>query len=237
MSVCRGTPRRFAAVSTADPTADAESGFTLVELLVAVAIMGIIVALIMPMYLAANGIASTSQAMEKNDNALRPALVALSKEVNSASVLYSPKSSTAQTNTYVGPGFALLMYIPPISLQEGTTSLQKAGTCNQWRLFDTYVLEQRSWNPNTLPANSEVYWLTMASGVRNGPTQPAFALETTTGPGENVLMVKFDLVAQRTGSSSAESLSISTAIAAQGIQQSNTSTLCNHPPTTPSTQQ
>lgn len=208
-----------------------EAGTTLIELMVAMGILMVVMALVLPAYLALNNSSASTAAMTTDDTAIVPPLRQLSAEVTNATVLASPCASGANastpacqggTSTTPPSGFAVLLtYDAPGS---------GAPTCSQWRVFDG-VLQSRSWAPSSTTA---VAFGTDAAGVSiantTSPWQPPFALEATTGTKAQILEV--DLVLQSATDIAGQELK--TSMDSQAVAPSvsgGTEPTCTPPPT------
>lgn len=199
---------------------DSQSGVSLVEVLMALVVLAIILVMITPMVVTSSASETDTAAVTSTDADVAPALAALTSQVSSASVLYSPSGTSAQTNTGVGNGFALLMY----------SGLPGQQQCFQWRLYAGTALEDRAWNPNTYPTSDPALtWETVAVGVVNSASTPPFALAGTTAPEDAV--VDIDLQVRSTTDS--PTITVSTAVTAQGVQQGTVTDPCTStiPPT------
>jgi prepilin-type N-terminal cleavage/methylation domain-containing protein len=153
------------------PARDRESGLSLVEMVVAMAIVAVALGLVVPIFEITNSSASSLQSRANEDAQLRLALVQLESEISSAQVLYatsppagSPNYST--TNTGVGAGFALLVL----------SDLHGNQSCIQWRLASGN-LQERSWQPSTPPTS--LAWETVASGLTNSASLPPFQVSSS----------------------------------------------------------
>lgn len=219
-------------VTPSAPTSpdNGEAGTTLVELMVAMAILMVVMALVLPAYLALHSSEATTAAMTTDDTVIVPALRQLGAEVTNATLLASPCASgtnastpACQGGTPTTPpsGFAVLLtYDAPGS---------GAPTCSQWRVFGG-VLQSRSWSPSTTTA---VAFATEAAGVSiantTSPWQPPFALEATTGAKAQILDV--DLVLQSATNIAGQELK--TSMDAQAVAPSvsgATEPTCTPPP-------
>lgn len=206
-------------MSARDRRVGGQSGFSLVEMLVALALAGLILALVAPLIMASSDSEATTAAMTDTDNGIRPALLALADQITATSVLYAPSSPTALTDTSVPAGFALLLYSGPPGQQ----------TCIQWRLADNLFLQERSWNPAS--PSSFVPWKTVDVGVVNATSTPPFTLAGTTAPEDTVVELDFEARA-RPGD---PTLDITAADSALNIATSTTTDPCATVPPTSST--
>lgn len=203
-----------------------ELGFTVTELSMGIGLLAVILALLAPTYLALNDSAVRTQAQSSADQALRPVLVELSRQVGSAVVLDDPvNNSTSWANSgTTTPGFALLMYT-------GGNKGSVNGSCVQWQAVTVPhgrgdLLQMRSWAP---ASSSAVPFVTQALGavLMNTSSHPPFSLSSSPGT-DSVLSLDF-FVSSGTRSPTVE---IETQVAAQGLNVSGYSptSICNSPP-------
>jgi Tfp pilus assembly major pilin PilA len=215
------------------------SGFTLIEITVAIMIFMIALALILPTYLTLNKTASDTDAITAEDGGTLPAVTQLVSQINNAIVVYSPCKSSSKTSTPspacvsaangVGDsGFSLMLYLNSIS---GTVG----GLCAQWQVTSGGLLEERTWNPSKtytspLPFNSVASTVTILNQDTGTTWQPPFTLE---GSGDKADIVDIDLIVEPPHQGRVVPEEIRTSANAQGVNPTTfggaTPLACNPP--------
>jgi len=217
-------------------TEASESGFTLVEMSVALVLLGIIIGLLTPTFLSVSDSASRTEAQTTVDSAIRPAMIELSRQIESASFLYNPctdavsysNSGTSPSAGCANGGFALLVY----------STSANGGECTQWQVVkdsnnridpknaNESDLQVRTWDPTASPAPANVPFVTLTSGIVmvNTSSQPPFV---TTISASQTGLVKVDLWAS--SGSLSPSIEIKTSVAAQGESLVTTATTASPP--------
>jgi prepilin-type N-terminal cleavage/methylation domain-containing protein len=190
-----------------------DEGFTLIEMAVAALVFTILIALLIPTFVALTNGSSTIRSTTQVNSGLQPALLALERQVESATVLWNPTSSSSNKNTGVSAGWAVLMY----------TQWQTQARCVQWRATIT-GLGERSWSPSSPPSALTFAVQSVGVGIVNASTKKPFQLAGTSSPSD--LQLDMDLFA--TGGSQGPTVEFKTAMLALGI--AGTATKCSTPP-------
>jgi prepilin-type N-terminal cleavage/methylation domain-containing protein len=193
-----------------------EQGFTLVETMMALVVFALLLAMLGPIYLAAQGSQSDTQSVLNADNAVRPALQLLVTQINSANVLYNPAEEGSAAGSGIGPGFSLRMQTDAYGHQ----------VCAQWRVANGR-LEERTWPPTWQSGQSAPGWIVQATGIVNTSSQPPFSLGSSSSYAQNLVKLAFEVSGSSPGSSAAAGttnpaatapvLQVATAASAQGV--------------------
>lgn len=192
-----------------------EGGFSLIELLMSMLVVGIIAAMIGPIYSAIQGSEQLTQSLNAADDQVRPVLVQMVAEVGSASVLYDPATEGTNAGSTVPAGFSVRM------LTEAYGRL----SCVQWRVVGG-LLEDRSWPPGWQSGDVVPAWDTEATGIVNPANEPPFALSGSTTYDADVLDIHLEVGerARSTASSSGQPvIDLSTSVAADNMPGSQSS--------------
>ncbi len=152
----------------------AEAGFGLLEMLVAMLIMGVVLAMVGPVYSAIEGSEQLTQSVNVADDQVRPVLLQMVAEVGSASVLYDPATEGTNAGASVPAGFSVRML----------TQAYGRLACVQWRVVDAGdaggVLEERSWPPGWQSGDAVPAWDIEATTIVNPASDPPFTLSAST---------------------------------------------------------
>lgn len=140
-----------------------EVGMTLVELVVAMAILSIVLTVFLTTFVVVQKAATTEDLQSQNNNNTRLALENMDRLVRSGNVLYDPASPSTNPNT---TGCAAYQCFLVYTQANGTTA--QPSTCVEWRVTGG-GLETRSWVPGQVPAAA---WRVVASGVLNQVVSP-----------------------------------------------------------------
>ena len=149
----------------------AEDGFTLVELIVATAILGIVFLVFTNVFVAIQRSASEQEVRSLNNDNVRLALENLDRIVRSGNVLVDPSIADTDCKATGSAYQCLLAY----TQSNGTTSVP--ARCVQWRVQGT-DLQTRSWLPK-LPSGASqkaatvTNWRQVATGILNLQTSPS----------------------------------------------------------------
>ena len=147
-----------------------ETGTTLVELVVVLAIFAVLMAMLGPIIFAFQDGASTSQSIDVAVNQMRPVFQVFTFQVTSAGSLGVKTESG---------GDPLLWML---------TGAYGHETCVQWRvLSNTSQLQERSWVAGQSPSSS---WLTEATGVTYSSSAPPFKRGNSN---PNMVTMSFDV--------------------------------------------
>lgn len=194
-----------------------EEGFTLIEMALSLAILGVVLALFIPTLTAFLNVQTKVQGQISADTGAQPALLLLSRQVNSAKVLYDPVgTSDSYANTGVAPGFALLM----------ETDSTSGYTCVQWRV-KSGQLQERSWSATaTTPATLQFTDVLVGDSLANSPSEKPFTAGATTATRteKQVLTVTWWI----TSGTSGVAVEVTALLVAQGVYVG--STACSAPP-------
>lgn len=194
-----------------------DSGFTLLEVMIAMLVMAIVTALILPALLVISKSSANTDSTTADWTVVRPALNLLERQISSAGTIWSPCSSATNAGTVpscqstTSSGFALLFWTP------GSTA-----TCTQWIIYNG-TLEWRSWTPG---ATATTHFDPVASGLTvtntSSSAQPPFVVGGTGGH-----LVQIDLWVKNT--STGTPLEVQTSQAAQGATTAPATTTCAAP--------
>lgn len=215
-------PTTISGAGRRNRAADA-SGFTIIEITVAIMIFMIALALILPTYLALNKTASDTDAITAEDGGTLPAVTRLVSQISNAIVVYSPCSSSTNaatpspacvsaTNGVGDSGFALMLYLNGVNSTVG-------GLCAQWVVTSGGTLEERTWDPSTtytspVPFNSVAPTVTVLNQDNGTTWQPPFTLE---GSGTKADIVDIDLIVRPPNQGRVVPEEIRTSANAQGV--------------------
>jgi len=155
-----------------------EEGFTLVEMMIAVALLGVVLAIFLTTFAAVQTAASREDQRSRNNDQARLAVEELDREIRSGNVLFDPAKENQGITSCAGcvAGYTLRVYTQSNYPTRGSV-------CRLWRITDAGDLETRYWP--ALPPGSisgATPWMTVASGIANAqakPPVPAFSLEPT----------------------------------------------------------
>jgi prepilin-type N-terminal cleavage/methylation domain-containing protein len=151
-----------------------EEGFTLVEMMIAVALLGVVLAIFLTTFAVIQTAASREDQRSRNNDQARLAVEELDREIRSGNVLFDPAKENNGITSCTGclPGYTLRVYTQSNYPTRGSV-------CRLWRITDTGDLQTRSWPPPNSVALATP-WLTVASGIANRQAnRPAFSLEPT----------------------------------------------------------
>jgi prepilin-type N-terminal cleavage/methylation domain-containing protein len=164
-----------------------EAGMTLVELIVAMAILSVVLTVFLTTFVTVQKAASRQDLQSQNNNNTRLALESMDRMVRSGNVLYDPASPSANPHT---SGCAAYQCFLVYTQANGTTA--QPSSCVQWQLTSG-GLETRSWQPAPA-AFSPTPWRVVASGVLNQVVSPAlrtFQIDTDPLKGGRTVDVVF----------------------------------------------
>jgi prepilin-type N-terminal cleavage/methylation domain-containing protein len=145
----------------------AEDGFTLVELIVATAILGIVFLVFTNVFVAIQRSASEQEVRSLNNDNVRLALENLDRIVRSGNVLVDPSIADTDCKATGSAYQCLLAY----TQSNGTASVP--ARCVQWRV-QGIDLQTRSWLPKPASKAATVTnWREVATGILNLQTSPS----------------------------------------------------------------
>lgn len=163
-------------------------GMTLVELVVAMAILSIVLTVFLTTFVTVQRAASTQDLLSQNNNNTRLALENMDRLVRSGNVLFDPASPLSNPNTTGCAAYQCLL----VDTQANGTTAQPS-TCVQWRVTGG-GLETRSWLPGQVAAMQATPWRVVASGVLNQVVSPGlrtFQIDTDPLKGGRTIDVVF----------------------------------------------
>jgi prepilin-type N-terminal cleavage/methylation domain-containing protein len=161
-----------------------ERGFTLVELLVAMMIFGIVIVIFDAAIVSIQRAASSQDLRGQNNDQARLAIEQLDREIRSANYIYDPSTETSRAlGGALTNGYALRIY----GQSNASTRNPAPGyLCELWQITSSKELQVRTWPPFE-PSQASA-WTTVATGIVNrsvSPTVPAFALDANNPAGTN----------------------------------------------------
>jgi prepilin-type N-terminal cleavage/methylation domain-containing protein len=166
----------------------AEGGMTLIELAITMMILGIVMAIFIPVLISVQaGFQRQTDRSSSNDQA-RLAVEELDKEIRSGNVLYDPALENDPT-VGVYPGMSLRIYT-----QTNAVTRNPGNRCVQWRVTGG-ELQRRDWSTTWEVDGKVDPWNTIADHVVNQPSPPAplsvpsFALDTDPNKGGRTIIV------------------------------------------------
>jgi prepilin-type N-terminal cleavage/methylation domain-containing protein len=165
-----------------------ETGMTLVELIVAMAILSVVLTVFLTTFVTVQKAASKEDLQSQNNNNTRLALENMDRLVRSGNVLYDPSMPSSNPNTLGCTAYqCFLVY----TQANGTTA--QPSTCIEWRVTGG-GLQTRSWLPGQVAATSATPWRVVASGVLNqlvSPSLRTFQIDTDPLKGGRTIDVVF----------------------------------------------
>lgn len=188
-------------------TSDTDSGFTLIEVLIAMAISALVLALVAPLASVVTGTTTRSQAVTDSASSAALGLESVGLAVGSASEICLP--------TTLQPGSSAPIAASGFAVRVLTTAFSSSdtGTWEQWWLNTaTNELERQSWSPAWASTDAVPPWVVVASGVVNSPSDPPFSLSSAGSGSIDVLGVS--LVVSSGEASTAETTTIDSSFAA-----------------------
>jgi prepilin-type N-terminal cleavage/methylation domain-containing protein len=154
------------AICTRRTRPSSEAGFTLVELIVAMAILSIVLLVFTTTFSSIQRAVSDQQVRSVNNDNIRLALENLDRLVRSGNVLIDPSVADTDCKASGSSHQCLLAYT-----QANGTAAQPA-RCIQWRVEGT-TLQTREWLPAPASKAATVTsWRNVAEGVLNLQTSP-----------------------------------------------------------------
>jgi prepilin-type N-terminal cleavage/methylation domain-containing protein len=160
-----------------------QDGFTLVEMLVAMAIMSIVLAVFGTVFASVQNTAMKEDALGQSNDQIRLAIYEIDREMRSGNVIYDPSLENAASSvpghiascTGCLPNYSMRIYTQTNA--NTRTGGDAAGfECVMWQVDASQELLVRSWPPEQ-PEDASA-WRVVATGIVNRVNnQPAFSLD------------------------------------------------------------
>ncbi|MDA8284890.1 MAG: prepilin-type N-terminal cleavage/methylation domain-containing protein [Actinomycetota bacterium] len=154
---------------------DPHAGFTLVELCVAMLLLGIVLVMAMGMFQTAFGEQSRSATLQQSQAAVAGAFISLDRQVRYASTVDCPLGWTTSTAPCDGTQQARTYTSAPSGADAVTFYSGYDATCTEL-LYNTSTgtLEEQTW-PVTQSAPATPSWTVLAAGLSTSPGTPPFS--------------------------------------------------------------
>ncbi|MHB1928185.1 MAG: prepilin-type N-terminal cleavage/methylation domain-containing protein [Acidimicrobiales bacterium] len=158
---------------------ETDGGFTLVELGVAMLLLGIVLVMAMGMFQTAIGEQSRSATLQQSQAAVATAFISLDRQVRYASTIDCPLGWTSSTAPCNGTQQARAYTTAAAGDDAVTFYSAYDSTCTEL-LYDTSTgtLEEQTW-PVTQSAPATPAWNVLATGLSDTPSTPPFSFPSS----------------------------------------------------------